>query len=120
MEQKLLKAWNALPQSTQVHLCKQYGLKWYGISEELLIFDLVNKLPKGLLVEEPKETPKEKDEKEKEEFIKEEVKKADKEEEVEVAEEALSEEDEEEEAPEVLEEEPKKEAPKKRSRKSKK
>lgn len=57
----LLKEWLKLPQAKQMQLAKQYGLKWYGTTEAQLEFELLNKLPVGLLVpqgtEEVKEEP---------------------------------------------------------------
>lgn len=51
----LIKSWNALPHAKQMQLAKQHGIKWYGTTEAQLEWDLENKLPKGLLVEEVEE-----------------------------------------------------------------
>lgn len=48
----LIKSWNALPHAKQMQLAKQHCIKWYGTTEAQLEWDLENKLPKGLLVEE--------------------------------------------------------------------
>jgi hypothetical protein len=46
----LLSVWKALPQAKQMQLAGQYGIKWFGTTDQQLEFELENKLPKGLLV----------------------------------------------------------------------
>ena len=51
----ILKEWNKLPVAKQRQLCSLYKIKNYGVTEEALEADLIEKLPKGLLV--PEEVP---------------------------------------------------------------
>lgn len=41
----MLEQWKQLPTAKQMQLAKQYGIKWYGTTEQQLEFELKTKLP---------------------------------------------------------------------------